>query len=68
MNSLLILFAVVTTAQTPADLVAGGHFKRARPLLEQQVKTNPNDAQAWYLLSKVKTSFDDIAGALAPTS
>jgi tetratricopeptide (TPR) repeat protein len=45
-------------------LVEARHYKRARPALEARVQANPNDAQAAYLLSKVKQAFHDYDGAL----
>lgn len=49
---------------SPERLVEAGHYKRARVLLEARLKTNPNDAQASYLLSRVKHGFGDRDAAL----
>lgn len=46
-------------------LIEGGHWKRARALLEQRVNANPNDAQAVCLLSRVKIAFGDFDAALS---
>ena len=45
-------------------LVQAGHFKRARAILESQVKDHPQDPKASYLLAEVKTAFKDFDGAL----
>ncbi len=49
---------------TPEALVESHHFKRARAVLQPRVRANPNDAQAAYLLSKVKQAYHDLDGAL----
>jgi tetratricopeptide (TPR) repeat protein len=66
----LILLAIVLAPQVfsanpPTEaLIKAGHWKRARPLVEQRHRANPNDAQAAYLLSQVKMAFGDLEGAL----
>jgi len=45
-------------------LIRAGHWKRARAILEPQVSAHPQDPRGCYLLAEVKTSFDDLAGAL----
>src|SRR5271157_10361 len=45
-------------------LIKAGHWKRARPLAEQQYAAHPNDAHAAYQLSQVKEAFGDLDGAL----
>lgn len=50
--------------QDAEALVKGGHYKRARAILEPQVKAHPDDAKASYLLAAVKVSFKDLDGAL----
>jgi len=45
-------------------LIKEGHWKRARPLAEQQYTSHPNDAHAAYQLSQVKEAFEDLDGAL----
>jgi tetratricopeptide (TPR) repeat protein len=47
-------------------LIRAGHWKRARAILEPQVKTHPDDAMSCYLLAEVKMSFKDLDGALPP--
>jgi hypothetical protein len=46
------------------ELIKEGHWKRARPLAEQQYASHPSDARAAYQLSQVKEAFDDLDGAL----
>jgi tetratricopeptide (TPR) repeat protein len=45
-------------------LIQAGHFKRARAILEPQVKAHPQDPRGCYLLAEVKMSFQDLDGAL----
>jgi tetratricopeptide (TPR) repeat protein len=65
-----LLFAVVclvpspSLAQAPEALAEAGHWKRVRAIVEPRVKTNPNDAQALWLLARVKEAFGDREGAL----
>ncbi len=50
-------------AESPESLVENFRWKRARALLEPRVKQNPSDAQAAYLLSKVRQAYGDLDGA-----
>jgi len=45
-------------------LIRSGHWKRARAVLEPQVKAHPQDPRGCYLLAEVKMSFKDFDGAL----
>jgi tetratricopeptide (TPR) repeat protein len=45
-------------------LILSGHWKRARAILEPQVKAHPQDPRGCYLLAEVKMSFKDFDGAL----
>lgn len=45
-------------------LIEAGHWKRARQTVEERLKANPNDSQAHSWLSKIKSSFGDIEGAI----
>jgi tetratricopeptide (TPR) repeat protein len=60
--------AVARAANSSSDgaqaLIQAGHWKRARAILESQVKAHPQDPQGAYLLAQVKTAFKDFAGAL----
>ena len=60
------LFLLLTAAsaglaqQTEAEkLIEGGHWKRARTLVEACIKATPNDALANFLLSQVHNAFGD---------
>jgi tetratricopeptide (TPR) repeat protein len=54
-------------AQSPAaDLAEHGHWKRLKSLIEPRAAANPNDAEAQWLLSRVRMAFKDVDGALAP--
>jgi tetratricopeptide (TPR) repeat protein len=60
--------ARASTADPPgADaeaLIQAGHWKRARAILEPQVKAHPQDPKTTYLLAQVKMAFKDFDGAL----
>jgi tetratricopeptide (TPR) repeat protein len=58
------LLALPLLGQSPETLIEGGHYKRARALLEPLVAKNPNDARAACLLAKVKGAFNDLDAAL----
>ena len=61
------LLAVAARAQSPAaDLAEHGHWKRLKALVEPRAAANPNDAEAQWLLSRVRMAFKDVDGALAP--
>jgi tetratricopeptide (TPR) repeat protein len=45
-------------------LIQAGHWKRARVILEPQVKARPRDPRGCYLLAEVKMAFKDFDGAL----
>jgi tetratricopeptide (TPR) repeat protein len=62
-----LLLAPVAHANDPSPeaLVQAGHWKRARAVLEPRVQAHPNDAQALYLLSQVRSAYRDFSGALA---
>jgi len=47
-------------------LIEAGHWKRARAIVEPRVAANPRDAQAVWLLSRIKLAFGDLDGALVP--
>jgi tetratricopeptide (TPR) repeat protein len=60
--------AVPLRAQAPsgADLADHGHWKRLKAAIEPRAAANPNDAQAQWLLSRVRQAYKDSEGALAP--
>src|SRR4051794_19616563 len=41
----------------PSALMDAGHYKRARGLVEQRYRANPNDAEANYLQARIKNAF-----------
>jgi len=49
---------------TPEALIEAGHWKRARAMVEPRAAANPRDAQAVWLLSRLKLAFGDLDGAL----
>jgi len=62
-------FLVCARAADPGNaeaLIKAGHWKRARTIVEPRVAANPRDAQAAWLLSRIKLAFGDLAGALVP--
>jgi tetratricopeptide (TPR) repeat protein len=61
------LLAVPASAQSPAvDLAEHGHWKRLKALIEPRAAANPNDAEAQWLLSRVRLQYRDPDGALGP--
>lgn len=61
-----LVFVVLAQANDPSPeaLVEGKHWKRARAVLEPRVQANANDAQALYLLSKVRVSYGELDAAI----
>lgn len=64
--SLVSFFPVPGEAEdvSPAALIQAGHWKQARAQLEARVASEPNDAQAAYLLSRVRLALGDVENAL----
>jgi tetratricopeptide (TPR) repeat protein len=63
----LILVALLGTAwadDAPEKLIAQGHYKRARPVVEAQLASNPGDARAQYLLSRIELEMGNVDAAL----
>ena len=61
------LLAAPLVAQSPAvDLAEHGHWKRLKPMVESRVAANPSDAEAQWLLSRVRMVHKDVDSALAP--
>jgi tetratricopeptide (TPR) repeat protein len=54
------------TDPSGADLAAHGHWKRLKALVEPRAAANGNDAEAQWLLSRVRLAYHDADGALAP--
>jgi cytochrome c-type biogenesis protein CcmH/NrfG len=66
---LLCLCAGATSLPAPNSesvdaLIESGHWKRARQAAELRLRTNPNDAQAWAWLAKIKSGFGDLEGSM----
>jgi tetratricopeptide (TPR) repeat protein len=65
--AVLLTLALPILAESPAALLAShGHWKRLRAAVEPRVRANPDDAEAQWLLSRVKLAWHDLDGALAP--
>ena len=63
----LCLLAFPLRAESPgADLAEHGHWKRLKAMIEPRAAANPNDAEAQWLLSRVRMAWRDADGALAP--
>ena len=63
----LCLLALPLRAESPnADLAEHSHWKRLKALIEPRAAANPNDAEAQWLLSRVRLAYRDADGALAP--
>jgi hypothetical protein len=57
---LCLAAAGVLGAQSPAEnLIAAGHWKRARALVEARTREAPNDPLAIYLTSQIRFAFGD---------
>jgi tetratricopeptide (TPR) repeat protein len=63
--ALIVALGAQASELSPDDLIKGGHWKRAKALLEPRVQASPNDGQALYLLSQVRMAYRDYQGALA---
>jgi len=61
-----VLVAPVAANSPAADLAAHGHWKRLKAQVEPRAAANPNDAEAQWLLSRVRAAFRDFENALAP--
>ena len=65
--AVVCLLGAVPAAQSPAaDLAEHGHWKRLKALVEPRAAANPTDAEAQWLLSRVRMAYRDFDGALAP--
>jgi len=64
---LIPLVAMSVGVQSPAaDLAEHAHWKRLKALVEPRVASNPNDAEAQWLLSRVRLEYRDAEGSLPP--
>src|SRR5215831_4275108 len=63
-TALALTLAVVAQADdSPQKLMEQGHFKRARPLIEERYRANPNDAETLWMMSRIKQAFGDAKAA-----
>ena len=60
----LLAWPAAANDPAPEALIKAGHWKRARPLVEQRYQANPGDARSAYLLSQVKAAFGDLDAAV----
>ena len=60
----LLVWLAAANDPAPETLIQAGHWKRARPLVEQRYQANPGDARSAYLLSQVKAAFGDLEAAV----
>lgn len=60
----LVPLAALAREANPADLIHDGHFKQARPLLEQQLRKNPKDVETLVLLARVHLAYNEYDEAL----
>ena len=60
----LLVWPTASNDPAPEALIKAGHWKRARPLVEQRYQANPGDARSAYLLSQVKAAFGDLDAAV----
>jgi tetratricopeptide (TPR) repeat protein len=52
---------LAATPSAPADtLLEDGHYKRARALAEERLRTSPNDPETLWLVSHVKQAWQDL--------
>lgn len=56
--------AAFTADATPASLLHNGHFKQARPILEQELRNNPKDANALVLMARINLAYDNHENAI----
>jgi tetratricopeptide (TPR) repeat protein len=62
---LLVCLGFLCAAEpSVGELIEAGHWKRARSILLDRIKANPNDAQAHAWLAKVATGFGDLDTAI----
>jgi hypothetical protein len=50
---------VVAADSVPEQLIAAGHWKRARSLVEVRIHESPDDPLANFLLSQIRNAFGD---------
>lgn len=55
----LALQPLWAASATPEELIAAGHWKRARAIVEARLREAPSDAQAVFYLSQIRNAFGD---------
>lgn len=60
----LLVTRQVGADSSPRDLAEDGHWKRARAAVELLLRANANDAEAHYLLSRIKMTWGDYDAAV----
>jgi cytochrome c-type biogenesis protein CcmH/NrfG len=59
--------AADTVDKLPVDkLIEQDHWKRARGIVSERLRANPNDARSNYWYSKIAENFNDLDGAMPP--
>jgi tetratricopeptide (TPR) repeat protein len=56
--------APASAADSPQALMESGHWKRARVLVEQSYRANPQDAETLWMMSRLKQAWHDLPAAL----
>jgi len=54
-----------TDAPDPEALMRSGHFKKARPLVEERFRKSPLDAYSLFLMARIKSAFGSKEEAIA---
>ena len=57
--SLFLSLTAFAAEANPASLVHDGHFKQARSLIEQEIRTNPKNAAALVLMARIDLAYND---------
>ncbi len=61
---LLVPSLVLAQDTDAAKLIAAGHWKRARAIVERRIHQDPRDPEASFLLSQVRYAFGDVTSPL----
>lgn len=64
LSIVIVPLAAFARDASPADLIHDGHFKQARPLLEQQLRENPRNPEALVLLARIHLAYKEHEKAL----
>jgi len=64
-TALLLLTPALNAEQNPPEaLIAAGHWKQARAIVEARLRDRPPDAEAYFLLSQLRFAFGDHSAPL----